>query len=381
MEKHDGRFRLTRREFLKSALCGATAVALGGGVKVGKILAASDPHVKKALYWEVLGKGNVQCALCPNMCVIPPGFRGRCGVRENRSGVLYSLVYGWPCSVHIDPIEKKPFYHFLPGTGAFSIATAGCNMRCLFCQNWQISQRLPEETSNVDLPPEKTVEYAFTRGCASIAYTYTEPTVFYEYMLDTAKLAHKKKIKNVLKTCGKVNLEPLAELLQYADAANVDLKGFDEKFYREICSSELKPILEAIELYHRQGTWIEITNLLVPTLNDSEKHIRDLCQWVLEKLSPDVPLHFSRFYPTYKLKNLPRTPVDSVERACRIARKMGIRYVYTGNVPGHIEESTRCHSCGEMLIHRVGYMIRKNLIGLDGKCPFCGAAIPGVWKA
>ena len=373
-------FRLTRREFIKSTLGGAAALTLGGGISLGRPSAAQDRHVRRAKYFNSLDDNLVQCILCPNKCSMFPGFRGKCGVRENRDGVLYTLVFGRPCSVHIDPIEKKPLFHFLPGTSAFSIATAGCNMRCLFCQNWQISQRLPEETSNVDLPPEDVVKYAVSRKCSSIAYTYTEPTVFYEYMLETAKIARRHGIKNVLKTCGKVNIEPLKELLQYADAANVDLKGFDEKFYREICFSHLQPVLDVIKFYHRTGTWLEITNLVIPTLNDSDNFIRKLCGFVRDELSYDVPIHFSRFYPTYKLTNLPRTPVETVERACRIARKMGLRYVYSGNVPGHIEESTRCHSCGELLIHRVGYMIQKNLMQNGQVCPFCGTTIAGVWQ-
>ena len=252
----------------------------------------------------------VQCTLCPHRCIVADGERGHCRVRENRQGRLYSMVYGNPCAVHVDPIEKKPFYHFLPTAAAFSLATAGCNLRCLYCQNWSISQVTPEETGNDDLPPEAVVRYAQQYQSPVIAYTYSEPTAFYEYMLATARLARESALFSVVISNGFINPEPLKELCATVDAIKVDLKGYDEDFYREVCGGELQPVLEAIRTIRESGVHLEIVNLVVPTLNDSLDQLRDLARWVAQEVSPDVPLHFTRFQPQYKLTNLPPTPRD-----------------------------------------------------------------------
>ncbi|HEY63596.1 MAG TPA: AmmeMemoRadiSam system radical SAM enzyme [Caldilineae bacterium] len=320
----------------------------------------------------------VRCSLCPHRCIIADGERGRCRVRENRGGRLYSMVYGNPCAVHVDPIEKKPFFHFLPRAAAFSLATAGCNLRCLYCQNWTISQVPPEKTQNVDLPPEAVVEAARRAGAPVIAYTYSEPVVFYEYMLETARRAREAGLRNVVISAGFINPEPLKALCEVVDAIKIDLKGYDEKFYREVCSAELKPVLEAIRTIYEAGTHLEIVNLVVPTLNDSLEQLRALARWVVDELSPDVPLHFSRFYPQYKLTNLPPTPVEALTRAREIAMEEGVRFVYVGNVPGHPGNSTYCPNCGRPIIVRQGFAV--TAYHLKGNaCAYCGEPIPGVW--
>jgi pyruvate formate lyase activating enzyme len=320
----------------------------------------------------------VQCNLCPHRCVIADGERGDCRVRENRGGRLYSMVYGNPCAVHVDPIEKKPFYHYLPTAAAFSLATAGCNLRCLYCQNWTISQVSPEQTDNADLPPEAVVRYAQQYEAPVIAYTYSEPTIFYEYMLATAQLAREAGLRNVVISAGFINPDPLRELCAAVDAIKIDLKGYDEDFYREVCGGELGPVLEAIRVVCESGIHLEVVNLVVPTLNDSLDQLRALSRWLAQDLSPDVPLHFSRFHPQYKLTNLPPTPVETLERAREIALEEGVRFVYVGNVPAHAGNHTYCPVCGETLIVRQGFaVVEYHLDG--GSCPTCGEPIPGVW--
>jgi len=320
----------------------------------------------------------VRCNLCPHRCIIADGERGRCRVRENRGGRLYSMVYGNPCAVHVDPIEKKPFYHFLPGAAAFSLATAGCSLRCLYCQNWTISQVPPEETENVDLPPEMVVQYAQRYDAPVIAYTYSEPMVFYEYMLATAQKARAAGLRNVVISAGFINPEPLRELCTVVDAIKIDLKGYDEEFYRKVCEAELAPVLEAIRIIYESGIHLEIVNLVVPTLNDSLEQLRALARWVAQELSPDIPLHFSRFYPQYKLTNLPPTPVETLDRARQVAMEEGMRFVYVGNVPGHPGDNTYCHACGRLIIGRTGFAVTEYHLQ-SGRCAFCGQAIPGVW--
>ncbi|MCX7681292.1 MAG: AmmeMemoRadiSam system radical SAM enzyme [Anaerolineae bacterium] len=320
----------------------------------------------------------VQCNLCPHRCIIATGERGHCRVRENRDGRLYSMVYGNPCAVHIDPIEKKPFYHFLPMAGTFSIATAGCNLRCLYCQNWTISQFPPEETQNVDLPPQKVVWYAMQYQTPVIAYTYSEPTAFYEYMLATARLAREQELRNVVISAGFINPDPLRELCRVVDAIKIDLKGYDEDFYRTVCGAELKPVLDAIRVIYESGIHLEIVNLVVPGLNDSLDQLRALSRWVVRELSPDVPLHFSRFYPQYKLTNLPPTPVETLELAWEIAQEEGVRFAYVGNVPGHIGNNTCCPACGRTIIGREGFAVTEYHLR-DGRCGYCNEPIPGVW--
>ena len=321
---------------------------------------------------------SVQCELCPTECVLEDYQVGGCRARINKGGTLYSLVYGKPCSVAIDPIEKKPFYHFLPATTAFSIATAGCVLGCKFCQNWQISQAKPEDTDYRDLPPDEVVRNAMLYGCKTITYTYTEPTVFYEYMYDTAKIARKFYIKNTMHTCGYINEKPLRELSKYMDAADVDLKAFTEDFYSRICGGRLKPVLDALVVLKQEGVWLEITNLVIPTLNDDMRMIKDMSKWIVKNLGPDVPIHFSRFFPYFKLKNLPPTPSETLNDARAAAIDAGLRYVYIGNIRG-AAESTYCHNCKRLLIERFGYTVAQNNV-IRGKCMFCGTTIPGVWN-
>jgi pyruvate formate lyase activating enzyme len=321
--------------------------------------------------------GSVKCELCPTECVLGDYQVGGCMVRINRGGVLYSLVYGKPCAVHIDPIEKKPFYHFLPGSSAFSIATVGCVLGCKFCQNWEISQARPEETDFHDLPPAEVVRRAAFSGCSSVTYTYTEPAVFYEYMFDTAVIAKRYGIRNTAHTCGYINERPLRELARYMDAVDVDLKAFTEDFYGRICGGRLKPVLDSIVTLREEGVWLELTNLLIPTLNDDMGQVRKMCTWILRNAGPDVPLHFSRFYPYYKLKDLPPTPLGTLLEARETALDVGLRYVYIGNIRTDAE-NTFCHNCRRLLIRRVGYFIAGNSIS-GGACPSCGTAIPGVW--
>jgi pyruvate formate lyase activating enzyme len=333
----------------------------------------------EAKYYKQMQDNVVQCQLCPNLCVLPNLARGRCGVRINLEGKLYSLVYGKPVAVHIDPIEKKPLSHFLPGTQIFSIATAGCNLGCIFCQNWQISQAKPEDADHQNLSPLEVVSLASKYKCPSIAYTYTEPTIFYEYMLDTAKLARSAGIRNVMHSCGYINPEPLKELLKYMDAANVDLKGFSEEYYQEMCFGRLEPVLNTLRTIKQEGVWLEITNLIVPGKNDDPQMIRKMAKWIKEELGPDVPLYFSAFQPNYKLKGVPPTSVKTLEMARRIAIEEGLHYVYIGNVYGHVAENTYCPKCGKVVVKRLGYTIQEYNLK-DGKCRFCGYRIPGVWK-
>jgi pyruvate formate lyase activating enzyme len=308
-----------------------------------------------------------------------PGQRGECRVRENRQGVYHTLVYGNPCAIHVDPVEKKPFFHLLPGSRSFSIATAGCNFHCKFCQNWEISQAAPEETHNYQLLPEKIAALAEENQCATIASTYVEPSIFIEYMLDIAKAARPRGILKVCHSNGYINPQPLADLIQHLDAACIDLKGIREEFYRELTGGSLEPVLNTLMTLARKKVHLEIVNLIVPTKNDQPEEIEDLCRWVLNRLGPSIPLHFSRFYPLYRLRNLPPTPVLALERARETARKIGLEYVYIGNVPGHEGENTFCPHCGRLLIKRVGYQI-KELALKKGRCPKCGKVIYGRWE-
>jgi pyruvate formate lyase activating enzyme len=321
----------------------------------------------------------VQCSLCPKRCIIADGERGTCRVRENRAGRLYSVAYGNPCAVHIDPIEKKPFFHFLPTISAFSLATAGCNLHCLYCQNWSISQVPPEQTENMDLPPEKVIDYAQQSTAPVIAYTYSEPTIFYEYMLATARLAREVGLRNVVISAGFINPDPLRELCAEVDAIKIDLKGYDEDFYREVCDAELGPVLESLHTIYESGVHLEIVNLVVTTLNDDMDDIRRMCQWIRSTLSDEVPLHFTRFFPAYKLTSLPATPIETLENAAQIADEEGLQYVYIGNCPGHERNSTFCPQCGEKIIERLHFAVL-SLQVQEGKCRFCGHSIPGVWR-
>ncbi len=321
----------------------------------------------------------VECLLCPHQCRLAPGERGDCRVRYNREGELHTLVYGKACSLNLDPIEKKPMFHFLPGTSILSVATAGCNLHCKFCQNWEISQANPEDLENQDFPPEKLVQRARSISAPSLAYTYSDPIIFYEYAYQAAALARENKIRNILVTAGYINEEPLRRLCKVVDGANIDLKGFTEKFYREVCSGTLKPVLRALEIAREEGITLEITNLIVPTLNDDYDQIRKMCVWIRDNLGPEIPLHFSRFFPMYKLKLLYPTPGSTLERAREIALEVGLHYVYIGNIAGSPGEKTICPGCSRVIIDRAGYRI--GAVNLkNGRCAFCGREIYGTWS-
>jgi pyruvate formate lyase activating enzyme len=372
---------ISRRNFLKKC----SIICLGGTLipKLVKFASAQEAKFglikpQKARYYKKLSKRRVKCLLCPRKCVVPKNNRGVCRVRENRDGTYYTLVHSNPCAVHIDPIEKKPLFHFLPGTTALSLATAGCNFACKNCQNWDISQARPDDTVNFEVPPDMVVEFALEYKTPTIAYTYTEPTVFFEYMLETAQIARKRKVLNIYHSNGYINQKPLLELCQYLDGANVDLKGYSDKFYQDITGGTLSPVLETLKTLKKEGVWLEITNLVIPTKNDTEKMIEDLCTWIKNELDTDTPIHFSRFYPQYKLQNLPPTPIETLKRASQIARDIGLHYIYIGNVPGLPQESTYCPNCNNIIIERRGYTI--SAINIQkGKCKFCKTKIAGVW--
>jgi len=332
----------------------------------------------EALFYKQLKKDIVRCELCPRFCRIDDHDRGNCGARKNIHGKLYSLVYGKPCSVALDPIEKKPFYHFLPGKETFSIATAGCNLHCQYCQNWNISQCKPETVPSMNMPPEKVVGEAKGVQSKIISYTYTEPTIFYEYMSDIARLAKKEKMKNAIVSNGFINPAPLKRIIPLMDAANIDLKG-DEKFYMNITGSFIEPVLKSLKMYKKNKVWLEVTNLLIPTLNDSVKQIKWLSSWIRENLGKDTPLHFSAFWPTYKLTQLPATSVETLKRARVIAMSQGLNYVYTGNVQDEEGSTTFCPKCHKPVIKRHGFYTY-DIYLRNGKCKSCNAKIAGVWR-
>lgn len=333
-----------------------------------------------ALHFDRLDDDKILCRLCPRECRVADRERGYCGVRENVGGEYVTLVYGRVCAAHVDPIEKKPFFHFLPGTDALSIATPGCNMECRFCQNWQISQFRPEQVGSNEATPEGLLRAARQHKAPSIAYTYTEPTIFYEYLLDIARYTTPRGIHNVVVSNGYIGADPLRELAPHLAAYKVDLKAFTERFYREQCSALLNPVLDTLRSLKKLGIWTEIVVLVIPTLNDDDASNREMFRWIQGELGPDVPVHLSRFHPTYKIQNLPRTPVATLERLHALARSEGINYVYIGNAQGHPAESTHCPDCGHKVIERFGYVIGK--IDLErGCCRKCRHPIPGIWES
>jgi pyruvate formate lyase activating enzyme len=332
------------------------------------------PH--KASYFQKLKNKIVKCNLCPNNCIIKPDRYGSCNARKNIGGKLYSMVYGKPSSVAVDPIEKKPLYHFLPGEKAFSVGTTGCNMHCDFCQNWSISQIKPYEEQKEEISPIKFVKQAVKSGCRIIAYTYNEPTIFYEYVLETAKIARKNKIKNVLVSNGFVNEEPLKKLLPYIDAANIDLKSFDEDFYKKYCNALLPPVLNTLKIINQAKVHLEITNLIIPEINDDIKKIDFMCRWISKNLGSDIPLHFSAFYPQYKMIGKQPTTKEILVKAKKTAEKNRLKYVYIGNIDS--DNSTYCPKCRNLLIERSYFSALKNNIH-NGSCKFCKEKIKGIW--
>lgn len=383
--------KITRKEFMAKTGCAALAAGgalaaqgwgngtLSGSNAYAYASADSQKYVREAMHYKKLEEQRVECEICPRECKVAPKERGYCGVRENEGGVYNTLVYGRACSANVDPIEKKPLSHFLPGTRALSIATAGCNVECKFCQNWEISQFRPEQIRDMNLQPETLVSEALDRKIASIAFTYSEPVIFYEYMHDTAKLAKEKGVESVMISNGYIKEKPMSQLCEHLSAVKIDLKAFTEKFYKETCSGKLQPVLDTLKLLKKKGMWFEIVVLIIPTLNDSEAEIHEMCAWVFDELGPDVPIHFSRFHPTYKIKNLPPTPISTLTLARQTAMQAGLNYAYVGNVPGHEGESTYCPSCKKTIVKRTGYGVTGIAIE-DGKCKFCDCPIPGIWN-
>jgi pyruvate formate lyase activating enzyme len=335
----------------------------------------------EARFYEKLSNEKVQCHLCAHECLIALSKRGICAVRENRGGVLYSLVYGKIVSGNVDPIEKKPLFHFLPGTRAFSIATVGCNFQCQHCQNFDISQypRLHnKEIIGSDLTPADIVAEARSTHSSTIAYTYTEPTIFSEFCYDTAVLAREEGIRNVYVSNGFMTESSANAMAKVIDGDNIDLKSFSDKFYRKVCKARLQPVLDTIARMKALGVWVEVTTLLIPGLNDSDSELKDIANFI-KQTGPEIPWHVTAFYPTYKMLDRPRTPVSTLRRARDIGLEAGLRYVYTGNIPGESGESTYCYACNELLIERLGYTIRRNRLQ-NGACHKCGAQIDGIWK-
>lgn len=388
---------LTRRRFIctsAAAVCALQGLSTTWWPETDRCYAASD-DIRGTVFkgdapaglWKWSKEGfdytkimnqRVVCGVCPNKCVLGPGDRSVCRSKINRDGVLYSLAYGNPCAINLDPIEKKPLYHFLPRTTAFSLATAGCSFRCLNCQNWEISQAKPHEVRHYELFPADAVKEAQRAGAASIAYTYSEATTFIEYMVDIARLAQQVGIRNCYVSNGYINREPLLKLCRVLDAANIDLKSFDDGTYRRLNGGRLEPVLNTLKTLHREGVHLEIAVLLVPGYADSEEMMKQMCGWILANLGPDCPVHLLRFFPRYKMDRLPPTPVSKVVDMRRLAMTAGIRYVYCGNIPGHEGNHTYCHECGKLLVERQGYMIAS--VNLDsGHCRYCGTKIPGVW--
>lgn len=370
--------RFTRREFLTCLSMGAAGISVAS---LTRAQAARKPlPAREALFWEPMADNMVRCLLCPKNCVVPEGRRGFCRVRENRNGRYVTLAYGHPCSVRPnDPIEKKPFFHVYPGTRTFSMATTGCNMTCTFCQNWEIAQIGPEDAPGAPLSPEQAASLAKASGARTMAYTYNEPTVFYEYMLDCAKAGREQGVESIIISNGFIKAEPQKRLFPHVKAIKIDLKAFSEEFYRNVCSAELQPVLEALKRVADAGVWFEIVTLIIPSLNDSADEIKRMTEWIVKELGRDVPVHFSRFHPAYKLRNLPPTPLETLFRARRLAQEQGCRFVYVGNVPGQEGQNTLCPSCESLLIERYGFRVLKNKL-VNGTCPSCKTAIPGVWS-
>jgi pyruvate formate lyase activating enzyme len=373
-------YNISKREFLKKSLF------LSAGLfclpcrafPAGSVPAGDDIYKRVAMYQEETARG-IMCRICPNECVLKEGELSKCNNRKVHNSKLYTLAFGNPCAVNVDPIEKKPLYHVMPGSRAYSIATAGCNLVCLNCQNWTISQTSPDKTRNFSLSPEEVIEECKASGCRSIAYTYSEPVTFYEYVFETATLAKKAGIINVIKSNGYINPEPLKKLCTVIDAANIDLKAFSESTYLKLTGGKLQPVLDSLKVYKDMGVWLEITNLVVPAWTDNLSEIRMMCTWLSDNGFRNTPIHFSRFYPLHKLEQLPPTPVDILNKAAAIAAEEGLIYAYTGNVPGNEISDTKCPSCKTVLVKRVGFRIESNTLSA-GKCNKCGQSIDGIWN-
>ncbi len=340
---------------------------------------SSQAHLTEAKYYQTLEDNTVRCQLCFRRCTISDGGRGFCLARENQDGKLYTLTYGKPVAVHIDPVEKEPLFHMEPGSDTLCVGTATCNLRCLNCINWHIAQKAPEEVEAVPMTPEEVVQTAIDHDVHTICFTYNEPTQQYEFMYNIARLAKEKGLKVTFHSNGEMNSEPMKAILPYVDSVAVDLKAFTPETYRGLTEGELAPVLETLKLIKQQGVWLEVVCLVIPTWSDNMEDIHKMCTWIRDNLGEDTPVHFSRFFPTCKLTGLSPTPLSILEQAHDIAREAGLHYVYIGNVSGHDYANTYCPQCGKMLIFRKGLLIQENNI-VDGKCKFCGHTIPGIWE-
>ncbi len=382
--------RLSRRELLKAAAMGVCSLSLSvflGCTPKREVEQLPTPKEEIQKGWVApvpspwftrANQTSLRCTLCPKQCELAAGDRSPCKVRENRDGSGYTLAYGNPALVQEDPIERKPFFHVMPASRVLSISTAGCNLACKFCEVWDVALVAPEEVYAYDMPPDVVIAHAQASGVRAISYAFGEPVVFYEYMADVAALAKKAGLLNLIHTAGYIQSKPLGALCKKLDAANVDLKSFDPNFYKNVVGGELEPVLRTLKLLREAGVHIEITNLVIPTLNDDIQTISKMCEWIVNELGDDVPLHFSRFYPLYKLSSLPRTPVSTLDQARATAMEAGLKYVYIAKVIGHDGENTICPVCGETLIKRVGFVVDE--VQLDnGRCRFCETLIPGRW--
>jgi pyruvate formate lyase activating enzyme len=376
--------KISRKEFLR--YCGISLASLWSPElflnlfsKKAEAKLGPEPLMREAMFYKRLDKNTVQCEVCFRECLLKEGQRSFCRNKENISGRLYNMVHSKPSAVQIDPIEKEPALHMLPGTEILCFGTAGCNFRCKFCQNWHLSQRSIEEVNyTYELSPEDAVRMAIEKDIPTVSFTYNDPVSFYEYVYDVARLAKQKGLKVLWHSNGTLNPEPLKELLKFTDAVTIDLKGFTEEFYQNISSAKLEPCLRSMKIIKEEGVWLEIVNLHIPTLNDNPRDVKRMCLWIKENLGKDIPLHFSRFFPAYRLTTLTATPISTLEQAYEIAKGVGLEYVTIGNVPGHKYNSTFCPNCEKRLIHRIHFTVLSNNIR-EGKCRFCGYEIPGIW--
>lgn len=382
--------RLSRRELLRSTGAGICFFYLKS--ILGCAPEADDQNERGALlepqkglihpvrspWFTKLDQEKVRCELCPKQCELAEGERAPCRVRENREGKLYTLAYANPALLQEDPIERKPFFHVLPGSRALSVSTAGCNLECKFCEVWDMALEYPENVYAHDVPPERVIRHARDSNVRSVSFAFGEPVIFFEYMAEVAHLAREAGLLNLIHTAGYIRSEPLQEIIEKIDAVNVDLKSFDEVFYRDVVGGELEPVLDTLRLLKDTGVHIEITNILIPTLNDDMEKIADMCKWIATELGADVPLHFARFYPLYKLSDLPRTPVSTLDEARHVAQEAGLKFVYIARVTDHEAENTFCPGCGKMVVERVGFVI-EGIFLENGKCNNCGTEIPGKW--
>ena len=374
--------QVTKREFIKDITRkGVTFIVASRTAPSAPVAAASQiAPTTEAMFYKQLDGVMIQCMLEPRQCIVNDWERGYCGARENRGGKYYTMVHSKPCAVYVEPVEREYFYHVRPGSEFLGIGTAGCNLECKFCETWYMSQARPEETEVQNLSPENAVRRAANEGCRTIAFTYNDPVICYEYVLDTARAAKQAGLTTLCHTAGYIYTEPLKALLAHMDAVNVDLKGFTDKYYLEMCGIDLEQVLNTLKVIKQESVMLEITNLIIPGRNDDRQDIADMAAWIRENLGSDVPLHFPRFFPNYQLTDIPATPVETLDAAYDVARSNGLNYVYVDNVPGHKREPTYCPKCGIKLIHRSGSEVAILELDEEGHCRKCGHTVPGIWK-